>query len=98
VTTGEGGMVVTDDTSLHERLQLLRSHGIERAASKMQSGSADDPWWYEQHALGFNYRLCDIQAALGANQMQRLDGFIARRRAIAEWYDGAFSDLKNVRL
>ncbi len=86
VTTGEGGMVTTQDAALARRLQLLRSHGITREASEMQHPDTG-AWHYEQHSLGFNYRMTDIQAALGSSQLQRIDGFHAARERLAERYD-----------
>ncbi len=88
VTTAEGGMALTNDPDLADTMQLLRSHGITRDARKMESARA--PWEYEQLDLGFNYRLTEIQAALGLQQMQRIDAFIERRRAIAARYARAF--------
>ncbi|MDZ4775257.1 MAG: UDP-4-amino-4,6-dideoxy-N-acetyl-beta-L-altrosamine transaminase [Alphaproteobacteria bacterium] len=98
VTTGEGGAVLTNDKALYEKLLLLRSHGIERDADKLTVGEVDDPWWYEQQSLGFNYRLTDIQAALGVSQVGRIDQFMARRRAVAAQYDAAFASLNHIRL
>lgn len=92
ITTGEGGMVLTNDKDLYERLILLRSHGITRDPAKM-THEADGPWYYQQIALGVNYRMTDIQAALGASQMIRLDEFVARRRALAARYDELLKDL-----
>lgn len=91
MTTGEGGAVTTNDEALYERLMLLRSHGITRDPARL----ADNPgtWWYEQQALGFNYRMTDIQAALGSSQLRKLDGFIARRCEIIRRYREAFADL-----
>jgi UDP-4-amino-4,6-dideoxy-N-acetyl-beta-L-altrosamine transaminase len=86
ITTGEGGMVVTNDPELADRMQLLRSHGITRDASKMTHAS-DGPWYYQQIGLGFNYRMTDVQAALGLSQMARVDEFIERRQQIARVYD-----------
>lgn len=91
ITTGEGGMVLTNDKDLYERLILLRSHGITRDPAKMPH-EADGPWYYQQIALGFNYRMTDIQAALGASQMIRLDEFVARRRALAARYNALLKD------
>lgn len=91
ITTGEGGMVLTNDKDLYERLILLRSHGITRDPAKM-THEADGPWYYQQIALGFNYRMTDIQAALGASQMIRLDEFVARRRALAARYNALLKD------
>jgi UDP-4-amino-4,6-dideoxy-N-acetyl-beta-L-altrosamine transaminase len=92
VTTGEGGAVLTNDPALHERLQSLRSHGITRDARKMERES-DGPWYYEMSELGFNYRMTDIQAALGLSQLERLDEFIERRRALAARYASLLAGL-----
>lgn len=86
VTTAEGGMVVTNRTDLYERLLLFRSHGITRDPKLMQ-GESHGPWYYQQTELGWNYRLTDLQAALGESQMNKLDAFVARRRALACRYD-----------
>ncbi|APA86243.1 UDP-4-amino-4,6-dideoxy-N-acetyl-beta-L-altrosamine transaminase [Paraburkholderia sprentiae WSM5005] len=85
VTTGEGGAVLTNDPRYDERLRSLRSHGITRDASKME-GDDEGPWFYEMQELGFNYRMTDLQAALGLSQLARLDAFLARRRALAARY------------
>ena len=85
VTTGEGGMALTNDPELAERLRRLRSHGITRDSARM-AGPADGPWYYEQLELGFNYRMTDIQAALGLSQMNRLEEFIARRTVLDNRY------------
>ena len=92
ITTGEGGMVLTNDTALYEQLCLYRSHGITRDPKHMTKES-DGDWYYQQVALGFNYRMTDIQAALGASQMDRLDEFVARRRFLAARYDVLLRDL-----
>lgn len=92
ITTGEGGMVLTNDVALYERLCLYRSHGITRDPKRMTKES-DGDWYYQQVVLGFNYRMTDIQAALGASQMERLDEFVARRRALAARYDELLRDL-----
>jgi UDP-4-amino-4,6-dideoxy-N-acetyl-beta-L-altrosamine transaminase len=86
ITTGEGGMVLTNRQDLYDRLVRLRSHGITRDPGLMQEES-HGPWYYQQIELGFNYRLTDIQAALGTSQMRRLDGFVTRRRSLARRYD-----------
>lgn len=91
ITTGEGGMVLTNDKTLYERLILYRSHGITRDPAKM-THEADGPWYYQQITLGFNYRMTDIQAALGASQMTRLDAFVARRRELAARYNALLKD------
>lgn len=92
ITTGEGGMAVTNDAQLAKRMQLLRSHGITRDAADM-THVPDGPWYYQQVDLGFNYRMTDIQAALGLSQMQRLDEFVSKRNAVARRYDQMFSGL-----
>lgn len=92
ITTGEGGMVLTNDHSLYEKLLRLRSHGITREPTLM-SGESHGPWYYQQIELGFNYRMTDIQAALGLSQLQRVDEFIARRHVLAKRYDLALRDL-----
>ena len=92
VTTGEGGMVLTNRKDLYEKLLLYRSHGITRDPVKMTHAS-DGAWYYQQIALGYNYRMTDIQAALGISQMKRLDTFVARRRELAARYDTLLRDL-----
>ncbi|MEX0450469.1 UDP-4-amino-4,6-dideoxy-N-acetyl-beta-L-altrosamine transaminase [Spiribacter sp. 218] len=86
ITTGEGGMAVTNDAELAGRMSRLRSHGITRDPALMV-GDPDGPWDYQQIELGSHYRMTDIQAALGLSQMQRLDEFVTNRRAIAAHYD-----------
>lgn len=86
ITTGEGGIVLTNRKELYEKLLLFRSHGITRDTEQMTHES-DGPWYYQQIMLGFNYRMTDIQAALGYSQMQRLDEFVARRRYLVERYN-----------
>lgn len=92
ITTAEGGMALTNDATLFKRMQLMRSHGITRDASEM-THSADGPWYYQQIDLGYNYRMTDIQAALGISQMRRLDEFVSRRHAIARRYDDRLAHL-----
>ena len=89
ITTGEGGAVFTNDASLHQRLLDLRSHGITKDPARLCEN--DGPWYHEQQGLGFNYRLTDLQCALGLSQMKRLAQFVARRRALAAQYDGALA-------
>jgi UDP-4-amino-4,6-dideoxy-N-acetyl-beta-L-altrosamine transaminase len=86
VTTGEGGMALTNDPELAGRMQRLRSHGITRDPTEM-SNAPDGPWYYQQIDLGFNYRMTDIQAALGLSQMLRLDEFVRQRHDAAAIYD-----------
>ncbi len=85
MTTGEGGMALTNDPQVHARLLRLRSHGITRDPGLMH-GASEGGWYYQQLELGYNYRMTDIQAALGLSQMRRLDGFLARRRELAARY------------
>jgi perosamine synthetase len=94
ITTGEGGMVLTNDQDLYEKLMLFRSHGITRNIKYMKE--TEGPWYYEMHQLGFNYRLTDIQCALGVSQLKKLDKYIARRKEIARMYDKAFSDMVEI--
>jgi UDP-4-amino-4,6-dideoxy-N-acetyl-beta-L-altrosamine transaminase len=92
VTTGEGGMAVTNNAELAQRMSMLRSHGITRDPAQMEQ-SAPPAWYYEQQMLGLNYRLTDLQAALGICQLDRLSAFIQRRREIAHRYDESFAHL-----
>lgn len=92
VTTGEGGMAMTNDRELAESMRLYRSHGITRDPALLQHDDVG-PWYYEQQRLGFNYRMTDISAALGLSQMAKIEEFLARRRQIAAAYDSAFADL-----
>jgi UDP-4-amino-4,6-dideoxy-N-acetyl-beta-L-altrosamine transaminase len=92
ITTGEGGMVLTNDDAVARRVRLLRTHGITRDEALMH-GAPDGPWYYQQLELGYNFRMTDIQAALGASQMNRIDEFVARRNEIAERYTAAFASL-----
>lgn len=86
ITTGEGGMVLTNNEELYKKLVLYRSHGITRDAELM-THEADGPWYYQQVELGYNYRMTDLQAALGCSQMNRLDEFVARRRYLVDKYN-----------
>lgn len=92
ITTGEGGMITTQDASVARRLQLLRSHGITREASEMDHPETG-AWHYEQHCLGFNYRMTDIQAALGHSQLRRLEAFRAARERLVDRYDRLLAGL-----
>lgn len=92
ITTAEGGIATTNNPELARKLFLLRTHGITRDASQMQ-GEPHGPWYYEQIALGFNYRMTDIQAALGFSQMSRLGEYVQRRHEIAATYDERLSQL-----
>lgn len=100
ITAGEGGMVTTNDGALAERMRRLRNHGMVRAPAAFtepaqgldETGEAN-PWYYEMHETGFNYRLSDLHAALGLSQLGRLDAFVARRRALARRYDRGLKPL-----
>lgn len=92
ITTGEGGAILTNDPNLYNRLIRLRSHGITRDPQQMV-GDSHGPWYYQQLELGFNYRMTDLQAALGLRQLQRLDEFVERRRFLAQRYDQHLAEL-----
>jgi UDP-4-amino-4,6-dideoxy-N-acetyl-beta-L-altrosamine transaminase len=93
ITTGEGGIAVTNNEDLARHMRLLRSHGISNVTADMQPRPSQEIWNYQQIDLGFNYRLTDIQAALGLSQMSRLDGFVEKRHRIAERYDNELAGL-----
>ena len=92
ITSAEGGMAVTNSKDLATKLNLFRSHGVTRDDALMVN-EKDGPWYYEQVDLGFNYRMTDLQAALGASQMSRLDNFVAERHELAERYNKLLKDL-----
>jgi UDP-4-amino-4,6-dideoxy-N-acetyl-beta-L-altrosamine transaminase len=92
ITSAEGGMAMTRQGELAERMAMLRSHGVTRDPARL--GCADPPpWYYEQQMLGFNYRMTDVHAALGASQLTRLGEYVERRNALARRYDAALRDL-----
>lgn len=91
ITTGEGGMALTNDAKLAEKMLLFRSHGITRDPALMNH-EPDGPWYYQQIELGYNYRMTDIQAALGISQMNRLDMYVSRRHEIANRYEILLAD------
>jgi len=92
ITTGEGGAVTTNDEKLYQKLLMLRSHGTTKDANRLTKNPG--PWYYEMQALGFNYRMTDMQAALGYSQLQKLDFFKKRRREIVAKYNNAFAGMK----
>ncbi len=94
ITTGEGGAVLTADGPVSERVRDFRSHGVVRDHARLRR--ADGPWHHEMQSLGYNYRLTDIQAALGSSQLRKLDRFVARRRTIAARYESAFAQFDSV--
>ncbi|MGN0416171.1 MAG: UDP-4-amino-4,6-dideoxy-N-acetyl-beta-L-altrosamine transaminase [Agathobacter sp.] len=94
ITTGEGGMIVTNNKELYQRLVMFRSHGITRDESIMTRN--DGPWFYQQLDLGYNYRITDIQCALGCSQMNKIEHFLARRKDIAKAYNEAFKSCENI--
>ena len=96
VTTGEGGMVLTNDDELCEKLRLFKSHGITRDPGKLEKN--DGGWYYEMQSLGYNYRITDFQAALGLSQFGRIKENIAARNRIAEKYQESLSDCDFIQL
>jgi perosamine synthetase len=103
ITTGEGGAVTTNDPELARRLRMLRNHGLEREAARLcerEQGfdhGEPNPWYYEQQLLGFNYRITDLQAALGLSQLRRIDDFMRRRLELARYYDASFAGVQALR-
>ena len=93
ITTAEGGMALTNNETLAKKMRLLRSHGITSVPEDMQPSPPQEIWNYQQIELGFNYRMTDIQAALGLSQMLRLDEFVSKRQALAKRYDELLSAL-----
>jgi len=97
ITTGEGGMITTNSKKFYHRLLLFRNHGITKDP-KQYLNKSDGPWYHEMQELGFNYRLNDIQATLGISQLKRIKQFIKKRRKIAQIYDRAFTNSKNIEI
>jgi dTDP-4-amino-4,6-dideoxygalactose transaminase len=94
ITTAEGGLAVTNQDALAQKMNLLRSHGISSTPTDMAPRPADEIWNYQQIDLGFNYRMTEMQAALGLSQLQKLDEFVSYRQNIARYYDHALSGVE----
>jgi UDP-4-amino-4,6-dideoxy-N-acetyl-beta-L-altrosamine transaminase len=101
IATGEGGAITTNDKKIYEKLIRLRNHGLEKNQENFQlknnffANNLNDPWYYEMQELGYNYRITDIQCALGLSQLKKIDKFVKRRRELAKKYDLEFENLKN---
>lgn len=91
ITTGEGGIITTSNADYYEKLLLFRSHGITRDSLKLKNNQG--PWYYEMQELGYNYRMTDIQAALGSSQLKKLNTFLKKRREYAKKYNDAFAEI-----
>lgn len=96
ITTGEGGMATTNNPEIYRRMKMFRTHGITREYGELVELDQGD-WYYEQQILGYNYRLTDIQAALGISQLHKIDQFIKKRREIVDQYNEAFKNLKGIK-
>ena len=102
ITTGEGGMALTNDSALADRMRMARTHGITREPGRLRRSDRNEPregqsappaWYYEQQVLGYNYRMIDLEAALGISQLARIDSYVERRNALARRYDAQLKDL-----
>jgi UDP-4-amino-4,6-dideoxy-N-acetyl-beta-L-altrosamine transaminase len=96
ITTGEGGMITTNNKKYYERLKLFRTHGITKEKDKLLN--YEGPWYYEMQELGYNYRLTDFQCALGLSQLKKIDRIIQRRREIVQKYNSEFKDIIEVKI
>lgn len=96
ITGGEGGAITTNNDEFYEKLVLAHTHGITRNESLMVDATHEGPWYYEQVALGYNYRITDFQAALIVSQMKKLDKFVIRRKEIVKQYDEAFNQIPEI--
>lgn len=96
ITTGEGGMITTNNKEYYERLKLFRTHGITKDKDKLLN--YDGPWYYEMQELGYNYRLTDFQCALGLSQLKKIDRIIQRRREIVKKYNCEFKDIPEIKI
>ena len=94
ITTGEGGAVLTNDSSIDEKVRLFRNHGMVKDPDKLER--REGPWYYEMHEIGYNYRITDFQCALGKNQLKKLDNFVNKRRRLAKHYDKLLSNINNL--
>ncbi|MCX6762611.1 MAG: UDP-4-amino-4,6-dideoxy-N-acetyl-beta-L-altrosamine transaminase [Candidatus Moranbacteria bacterium] len=97
ITTGEGGMIATNSEKLYKKLLLLRSHGITKNPDELEKKEGE-PWFYEMQKLGFNYRITDIQCALGISQLEKIEKFVERRKEIAKKYDEVFNNIDGVEI
>ncbi|NBG89530.1 UDP-4-amino-4,6-dideoxy-N-acetyl-beta-L-altrosamine transaminase [Isachenkonia alkalipeptolytica] len=94
ITTAEGGVITTNNKALYEKMMTFRTHGITKARERLTENHG--PWYHEQQSLGYNYRLTDIQSALGTSQMSKIDSFISKRREIVKLYNEAFKSVSEI--